>query len=136
MQYPTTYEQTITSGYIFPASVIKLSDTTTGDADTKQGQGPDYSVYFEEYLNDASNSATYAWAAEGFQEPFPAGFVEKTSVTLGNIEAARFRVNVTGQTVFYYYVKSQSILWQIRDTRIGDDGQNNERIIKTFTVAS
>ncbi len=126
IRFPKTYQQSITRGFTKPDSVVKVAEST--DIDSQ------YAIYIEEYPNDASNRSTYAWQSGGYQEPYPAGFVDKESVALGNIEATRFKVNVTGQDVHYYYIKTASTMFRIEDRRIGSGGEANEDIIKTFRV--
>ncbi len=122
MQYPPTYEQSIIAGFAFPASVVKIVDATGGS-----------DVQIEELPNNSANRTTYTWQASSFSEPFPAGYSDKHEVHLGNLSATRFSVSVSGQTVYYYFVRTTTTMWQIRDRRIGSGGQANESIIKTFT---
>lgn len=131
IKYPSTYQQSITNGFTFPGSVIKISEVDTVADSVSSGSG---NIYIEEYPNDETNKSIYAWQAARFPEPYPAGYTNKSTVYLGNTAATRFQVNVADQTVYYYFIRSATTLWQIKDERIDPGGQNNSIIIKTFTL--
>ena len=74
------------------------------------------------------------WAKKGFNQPFPAGYLNKRTVKLGENEFIVFDVASGVDTVIEYFIITNNIVFRLHDSRLGNsENEMNKDIISTFT---